>query len=93
MIDFLKKSAELSGIILEDEKLREFEIFYEDLLETNKTLNLTAITDKKDVVLKHFIDSMAVTRFYNFSGKKVIDIGTGAGFPGIPLAKSAEKGV
>ena len=86
MINFLKESAEKSGIILTEEMLPKFEIFYEELLETNKTLNLTAITEMKDVVLKHFIDSMAVSRFYDFSGTTVMDVGTGAGFPGIPLA-------
>lgn len=86
MIGFLEKSAKKAGIMLTEEMLPKFEIFYEELLETNKTLNLTAITEMKDVVLKHFIDSMAVSKFYDFSGKSVMDVGTGAGFPGIPLA-------
>ncbi len=86
MIDYFKESAEKSGLILSEEMFPKFEIFYEELLETNKTLNLTAITEMKEVVLKHFIDSMAVTRFYDFSKKSVMDVGTGAGFPGIPLA-------
>lgn len=86
MIKFLKESAEKSGILLTEEMLGKFAIFYKDLLETNKTLNLTAITEMEDVVLKHFIDSMAVSIFYDISEKSVIDVGTGAGFPGIPLA-------
>lgn len=86
MIEFLKESAEKSEIILSGKMLEKFRIFYEELLETNKTLNLTAITEMHEVVLKHFIDSMAVSKFYDLSNKFVMDVGTGAGFPGVPLA-------
>lgn len=86
MEDYLKKMAEKAGIILNDKMLSQFSVFYEMLIETNQSMNLTAITEKKDVVLKHFIDSLSISRYYDFRGQSVIDVGTGAGFPGIPLA-------
>lgn len=86
MRDFLLKMAESSGIVLDNQMVNRFSIFYELLIETNKSLNLTAITEMEDIVLKHFIDSMSISQFYDFEKKSVIDVGTGAGFPGIPLA-------
>lgn len=59
---------------------------YGDLLiETNKVMNLTAITDPEDVAALHFLDSAALLTLESFSGKSVVDVGTGAGFPGLPL--------
>ena len=55
------------------------------LLETNKVMNLTAITDPADVATLHFLDSAALLTLADFSGKRVVDVGTGAGFPGMPL--------
>ena len=55
------------------------------LLETNKVMNLTAITDPADVATLHFLDSAALLKLADFSGKRVVDVGTGAGFPGMPL--------
>lgn len=78
--------AQLSDISLDNKMVSQFSIFYEMLIETNKSLNLTAITEMEDVVLKHFIDSMSISHYYNFENKSIIDVGTGAGFPGIPLA-------
>ena len=62
-----------------------FNNYYELLVEWNKKFNLTSITEYEDVVLKHFIDSILICKFIEFKGKRIIDIGTGAGFPGIPL--------
>lgn len=78
------------NIELTDEQLRQFEIYYEMLVETNKVMNLTAITERSDVILKHFIDSIALITAYPEVADaskelSVIDVGTGAGFPGIPL--------
>lgn len=86
MKEFLKKSASALSIELTDEMLEKFQIYFDFLLETNKSLNLTAITEMKDVVLKHFVDSISIVPYFDLKDKKVIDVGTGAGFPGIPLA-------
>ena len=59
--------------------------FYELLVEKNKVMNLTAITEFEEVAVKHFADSLVINRVLELRGQKVIDIGTGAGFPGIPL--------
>lgn len=74
-------------VTLNDTQLEQFDKYYEILVEKNKVMNLTAITEREDVILKHFIDSIALAGYYDFSNKniKVIDVGTGAGFPGVPL--------
>lgn len=86
MKKYLKESAEKLSIHLTEEQLQKFDIFYKLLIETNKSLNLTAITEMHEVVLKHFVDSIAIIKYIDFADKKVMDVGTGAGFPGIPLA-------
>lgn len=80
MKEYLKQSADKLSIKITEKQLNQFEIFYHMLIETNRTLNLTAITEMHEVVLKHFIDSISVVKFINLSGKKIIDVGTGAGF-------------
>ena len=80
MKEFLKKSASALSIELTDEMLEKFQTYFDFLLETNKSLNLTAITEMKDVVLKHFVDSISIVFYFDLKGKKVIDVGTGAGF-------------
>ena len=59
--------------------------YAEQLLETNKVMNLTAITEPRDVAALHFLDSAALLTLADFRGKAVVDVGTGAGFPGMPL--------
>ena len=81
----LKVCAERFNIEISDRQLEQFQIYYEMLIEKNKVMNLTAITEKKEVIRKHFLDSIAILKYEDLSVKKVIDIGTGAGFPGIPL--------
>ncbi len=72
------------NIELTDKQLDQFQQFYELLIEKNKVMNLTGITEYDEVVEKHFIDSIAIASITNLKGR-IIDIGTGAGFPGIPL--------
>lgn len=62
-----------------------YQMYYEYLVEQNKLLNLTTITERDDVYRKHFYDSMVITQFLDFENKKLLDIGAGAGFPSIPI--------
>ena len=86
MKELLYNNAKKAGINLSSIHLEKFQVYFDLMLETNKVINLTAITEKKDIVNKHFIDSIALKNYINLDGRKIIDIGTGAGFPGIPLA-------
>lgn len=83
-----QKKCEVFGVGLTGEQIEKFKDYYELLIEWNSFMNLTAITDFEEVVLKHFVDSLAVcqTEFFLENDRiSIIDIGTGAGFPGIPL--------
>ena len=74
------------GIELSDEQLEQFLTYYEMLIEKNKVMNLTAITDFEEVLEKHFEDSLSLIQAVDLEkSQAVIDLGTGAGFPGIPL--------
>ena len=101
IMDKLKNLAKNYNIELSDKQLDMFRKYYEMLIETNKVMNLTAITEFDEVITKHFIDSLSIAGVYSeilqYSDDnnddnnvdnsifKLIDIGTGAGFPGIPL--------
>lgn len=80
----LKDKANKINIIISDEQIKEFYEYMNLLLKWNEKINLTAITEPKEVIMKHFIDSITVEKYINNSDL-VADIGTGAGFPGIPL--------
>lgn len=85
MEKFLRGLEELK-ISLSEKQISQFMAYYEFLVEKNKVMNLTAITEFDDVVEKHFLDSLSVVKAYDFSKKTTaLDLGTGAGFPGIPL--------
>lgn len=85
-LDQFKKDLEELHIFISDVQLDQFLTYYEMLIEKNKVMNLTAITEFDEVLKKHFIDSLSLVKVVNLSGDySVIDVGTGAGFPGIPL--------
>lgn len=85
----LQMEKELEGrVSLSDRQMEQFYRYYELLTEWNKVMNLTAITEMKEVVTKHFVDSLALGQAVSDLGEKswkIMDVGTGAGFPGIPL--------
>lgn len=73
------------NIHITDDQCNQFIQYYEYLIEKNKVMNLTAITDFDEVIVKHFLDSLSLVKVLNLSDQTLIDVGTGAGFPGIPL--------
>lgn len=77
------------NIEVNNEQVEKFDNYYRLLIEWNKKVNLTAITNYEDVIKKHFLDSILLLKVYSkdlFTSKNIIDVGTGAGFPGLPLA-------
>lgn len=80
----LKNGAAAFGAELDDDMLRQLFRYKGLLLEWNEKMNLTAITDDKEIILKHFVDSLSIVPYIKEAGS-LIDVGTGAGFPGIPL--------
>lgn len=77
------------GLPLDETALTRFETYYELLEERSKVMNLTAIHGETDVAQLHFLDSAALLTVEPLAGKSVIDVGTGAGFPGLPLKIAA----
>ncbi len=76
---------------LSDNQIKQLDLFYEMLVEKNKVMNLTAITEFNEVQLKHFIDSLSICTVLPSEVNSVCDLGTGAGFPGIPMAIAYPK--
>ena len=86
MLDLSKKI----DIDLSNEEIEQFYSYMNLLLEWNEKINLTSITEKNDIILKHFIDSMSALKYID-EDCKLIDVGTGAGFPGIPIGILKQK--
>lgn len=85
-LTILEKGCEELGIELTERQKEQYLLFYEYLIEKNKVMNLTGITEFEEVLTKHFLDSLACVKAIDIKNvKNVIDIGTGAGFPGVPL--------
>ena len=81
----LQAEAQALGISLSDQQLEQFSRFCQALLEKNQVMNLTAITQPDQVARLHFLDSIAILSRLPMGGKRLIDVGCGAGFPGVPL--------
>ena len=81
-----KEKAQKFGVELSNQQIEMFDEYYNILIEKNKVMNLTAITEYEEVIDKHFVDSISINKFEKFNDlNSVIDVGTGAGFHGIPL--------
>lgn len=83
--EILAEKGREAGFEFTERQLWQFTRYYELLVETNKVMNLTAITEPEEVAVKHFIDSLLAFDKASFEGKSLADVGTGAGFPGVPL--------
>ena len=85
-MDLLADLVRGYGIELNDHQLEQFDTFYQMLVKWNEKMNLTAITDREQVIYKHFADSLMLAKYARLDEPlNIIDVGTGAGFPGIPL--------
>ncbi len=89
MQQILKEGFDVLGLPFTDEMSERFQKYYDYLTEKNAVMNLTAIEGEENTARLHFLDCVALCSIYDFSLKSVIDIGTGAGFPGLPLKIAA----
>jgi 16S rRNA (guanine527-N7)-methyltransferase len=86
IIEQLEANLKEKGISLTQDQIDQFELYFETLVEWNEKMNLTAITDKAEVYLKHFYDSITASFYFDFTKLfHLCDVGAGAGFPSIPL--------
>ena len=86
---YLNSGAEKLGLQLTPRQLEQFYTYYQELIDWNQRVNLTSITEFREVQIKHFLDSLTVTLAFKQpmvgEGLRLIDVGTGAGFPGLPV--------
>ncbi len=82
---FLTENAKKLGVDIGNEAFLKLSEFFDDVVENNKKFNLTAITEERDFIVKHYLDSLAAAPLFK-DGGKLLDIGSGAGFPAMPLA-------
>lgn len=85
MIDAFKEKLKELNIELTELQIKQFELYFKELIEWNSKMNLTAITDVEGVYMKHFYDSLTVNKAVDFDSQSILDVGSGAGFPSIPL--------
>jgi 16S rRNA (guanine527-N7)-methyltransferase len=90
-LDLLKEGSKDFGLALSPEQLEKLSTYAKLLVEWNEKINLTAITDEEGIAIKHFLDSFSLYPLIPKNVISVIDVGTGAGFPGIPLKIAGEK--
>ncbi|GHU37623.1 ribosomal RNA small subunit methyltransferase G [Clostridia bacterium] len=86
MTNIIKATGNALGIALPPPAVRLMADYADAVICANKTMNLTRITDPAEMAALHFIDSLALLKYIDANGKRIIDVGTGAGFPGVPLA-------
>jgi len=85
MKTYFKKLVKEIGIDLSEQQLNQFNKYYDLLIEWNKKMNLTTITKEEEVYIKHFYDSLCFSKISLLSSETILDVGSGAGFPSIPL--------
>lgn len=88
--NFFEQYIKKMNIVLDETQISQFYKYMNLLIEWNKKINLTAIIEPKDIILKHFIDSMTINKYLE-ENSNIIDVGTGAGFPGIPIKISQQN--
>lgn len=81
----MKEYFVASGFQPNEKQLDQFELYFETLISWNEKMNLTAITDQKEVYIKHFVDSLMLSKEFEVHSQTLLDVGSGAGFPAIPL--------
>lgn len=84
-MNLLTEGADALGVPLSEKNEEKFSAYTRLLLEWNKKINLTSVTDEKEIIIKHYLDSLSLGSAVDLKGKTLIDVGAGAGFPGIPL--------
>jgi 16S rRNA (guanine(527)-N(7))-methyltransferase GidB len=87
LFDLMKNACEEVGLVLTEDKYNQFQLYRKLLQEWNEKINLTAIVEEEEIIKKHFIDSIKIFKSKELrNSKSIIDVGTGAGFPGLPIA-------